>query len=156
MDERFVNVDADLFPDGGYVVRVVASDAPSHSPQEALTGEAVSSRFEVDNTPPQIEFQSAKVEGDQVHLKFRAVDSFSPIKRAEYSIDATDWQLVEPVGQISDYKVENYDVNVPIPAANTQDGSGDEHTIVVRVYDRFENVGSNKVVVRTGAGGNVH
>jgi hypothetical protein len=156
VDDRFVNVDTDLFPDGGYVVRVVASDAPSHSPQEALTGEAVSSRFEVDNTPPQIEFQSTKVEGNNVHLKFRAVDSFSPIKRAEYSIDATDWQLVEPVGQISDYKVENYDVNVPIPAANTQDGSGDEHTIVVRVYDRFENVGSNKVVVKAGAAGNVH
>ena len=156
VDERFVNVDADLFPDGGYVVRVVASDAPSHSPQEALTGEAVSSRFEVDNTPPQIEFQSTKVEGDNVHLKFRAVDSFSPIKRAEYSIDAADWQLVEPVGQISDYKVENYDVNVPIPAANTPDSAGDEHTIVVRVYDRFENVGSNKVVVKAGAAGNVH
>ena len=148
VDERFVNVDADLFPDGGYVVRVVASDAPSHSPEEALTGEAVSPRFEVDNTPPHIEFLSTQVEGGKVHLKFRAVDSFSPIKRAEYSIDATDWHLVEPVGQISDYKAESYDVNVPIPTATTPDSAADEHTIVVRVYDRFENVGSNKVVVK--------
>ena len=163
LDDRFVNLESDLFPDGGYTVRVVASDAPSHSPEEALTGEATSPRFEVDNAPPRIEFLSTKVEGDQVHLTFRAVDSFSPIKRAEYSIDADDWQLVEPVGQISDYKIENYDVNIPIPATSsteTEDrvksSSGkhatlpanEEHTIIIRVYDRFENVGTGKIVVK--------
>ena len=165
VDERFVNLEADLFPDGGYEVRIVASDVPSHSLEEALTGEATSPRFEVDNTPPRVEFLSAKVEGDQVHLTFRAVDSFSPIKRAEYSIDADDWQMVEPVGQVSDYKVENYDVKVSIPAsssagprnmAGSSSGKGiardvpasEEHTIIVRVYDRFENMGTNKVVVK--------
>ncbi len=117
VDDRFVNLETDLFPDGGYTIRVVATDAPSHSPEETLTGEAISSRFEVDNTPPRIEFLSTTVQGNQVHLTFRAVDSFSPIKRAEYSIDADDWQLVEPVGQISDYKIENYDFNVPLPQA---------------------------------------
>ena len=44
------------------------------------------------------------------------MDSFSPISRAEYSIDADDWQTAEPVGQISDYKIENYDLTVPLPA----------------------------------------
>src|SRR5271166_511948 len=166
VDDRFVSLEADLFPDGGYTMRVVASDAPSHSPDETLTGEATSSRFEVDNTPPRIEALNAKVAGDQVHLTFRAVDSFSPIKRAEYSIDADDWQLVEPVGQISDYKIENYDVNIPIPATSsteTEDrvksSSGkhatlpanEEHTIIIRVYDRFENVGTSKVVVQAPA-----
>jgi len=165
VDERFVNLDSDLFPDGGYTIRVVASDAPSHSPEEALYGEGTSQRFEVDNTPPHIEFLSSKVESNQVHLTFRAVDSFSPIKRAEYSIDAEDWQLVEPVGQISDYKIENYDVNVLIPPVSNaepdssaektpgkrpaRDGaSAEEHTIIIRVYDRFENLGISKIVVQ--------
>ncbi len=166
VDERFANLESDLFPDGGYTIRVVASDVPSHSAEEALTGEATSPRFEVDNTPPRIEFLSTKVEGDQVHVMFRAVDSFSPIKRAEYSIDADDWQLVEPVGQISDYKIETYDVKISIPATTgggtksmpgsssekgiTRDvaASSEEHTIIVRVYDRFENMGTNKVVVK--------
>ncbi len=161
VDDRFVNLESDMFPDGGYTIRVVASDAPSHSPEEALTGEAISSRFEVDNTPPNIEALNAQVEGNQVHVKFRAVDGFSPIKRAEYSIDADDWQLVEPVGQISDYKIENYDFKLPIPAnTDTEPGSpaekgannaargAEEHTIIVRVYDRFENMGIGKVVVR--------
>lgn len=160
VDERFVNLDSDVFPDGGYTIRVVASDAPSHSPEETLTGEAVSPRFEVDNTPPHIELLNAKLEGNQVHLTFRAADSFSPIKRAEYSIDAGDWQMAEPVGQISDSKIENYDFFVPIPGTNAGDsktaavtaGKGataaEEHTIIVRVYDRFENMGSDKMVIK--------
>jgi hypothetical protein len=165
VDERFVNLESDLFPDGGYTIRVVASDAPSHSPEDTLTGESTSPRFEVDNTPPRIESLNAQVAGNQLHLTFRAVDNFSPIKRAEYSIDADDWQVVEPVGQISDYKVENYDFNVPIPTASTTEPDGavtpatdkrrnaaaEEHTIVIRVYDRFENMGINKVVVKARA-----
>jgi len=159
---RYVNLESDLFSDGGYTILVVASDAPSHSPDDSLTGQAMSPRFEVDNTPPHIEFLNAKVEDNQVHLTFRAVDSFSPIARAEYSIDAGDWQIAEPVGQISDYKIENYDFNVPIPASSVLppeavDGAKPssarakptEHTIVIRVFDRFDNVDITKTVVRT-------
>src|SRR5208283_5227254 len=152
VDEKFVNLDSDLFPDGGYTIRVVASDAPSHSPEDTLTGESTSPRFEVDNTPPHIESLSTQAEGDKLHVTFRAVDGFSPISRAEYSLDAGDWQTVEPVGKISDYKVENYDFNVPIPAAGAREskseparrvagGGAEEHTLVIRVYDRFENMG---------------
>jgi sugar lactone lactonase YvrE len=161
VDERFVNLESDLFPDGGYTIRVVASDAPSHSPEETLTGESSSVRFEVDNTPPHIESLNAQVEGNQVRVTFRAVDSYSPIKRAEYSIDADDWRLAEPVGQISDSRIENYDFKAPIPL-NSGPHSGapgtasqksaaqneGEHTIVVRVYDRFENMGIEKVVLK--------
>ncbi len=166
VDERFVNLDSDLFPDGGYTIRVVASDSPSRSAEDALTGEAVSPRFEVDNTPPHIEGLSAKVEGNQIRVSLRAIDSFSPIGHAEYSIDADDWQLVEPVGQISDSKTENYDFKVPVPAAESEAGTATtaatanrasasaagEHTIVVRVYDRFENMGIAKVTVNVPAG----
>ena len=166
VDERFVNLDSDLFPDGGYTIRVVASDSPSRSAEDALTGEAVSPRFEVDNTPPRIEGLSAKVEGNQIRVSLRAIDSFSPIGHAEYSIDADDWQLVEPVGQISDSKTENYDFKVPVPAAESEAGTATtaatanrasasaagEHTIVVRVYDRFENMGIAKVTVNVPAG----
>jgi WD40 repeat protein len=169
IEDRFVNLDSDLFPDGGYTIRVVASDVPSHSPEDALTGEGTSSRFEVDNTPPHIEWLGSKVtvEGGRIHVTFRAVDSFSPISRAEYSLDAGDWQTVDPVGKISDYKVETYDFNVPIAAAATEnDGKGDtskrvtsgaqEHTLVVRVYDRFENVGISKSVVKAAGGTDEH
>src|ERR1019366_8900096 len=40
--------DSTLIPDGGYQIKVVASDASSHTPADALTGERISQRFEVD------------------------------------------------------------------------------------------------------------
>jgi hypothetical protein len=81
---------------------------------------------------------------------FQAVDSFSAIKRAEYSIDAGDWQFVDPVGQLSDSKTESYDFHAPIPAPqNTSGSSGSiEHVVVVRALDRNDNMNSAKVVIR--------
>src|SRR5207302_1490473 len=157
--DKFYSFDASLLPDGGYRFKVVASDAPSHSPGDALSAEKESPRVEVDTTPPHIENLTAMLEGDQVHVTFHAADGFSPIKRAEYSIDANDWQYVEPVGQLADSKTENYDFKVPItvdnslPAGTTakpkkNEAGPIEHVAVVRVYDRFENMSAAKMVIR--------
>ncbi len=156
LTEKFYSFDASLLPDGGYVLKVIASDAPSHSPEQALTAEKESPRFEVDTTPPQIENLNASFEGGQIRATFRAVDSFSPIKRAEYSLDAGEWQFVEPVGQLSDAKAESYDFRVAAPAVVSpalspikSPGGQFEHVVVVRVYDRFDNMSSAKTVIRT-------
>ncbi len=147
--DKFYSFDASLLPDGGYTIKVVASDAPSHSPGQALTAEKESARFEVDTTPPQIESLAASVEGDKIHVSFRGVDSFSNIKRAEYSVDAGEWQFVEPVGQLSDSKTESYDFRVAVPAAAVTKTTGQlEHVVVVRIYDRYDNMSSAKTVIR--------
>ena len=147
LTDKFYSFDASLLPDGGYTVKVVASDAPSHSPGEALTASRESPRFEVDTTPPQVEELKASVEATQIHVTFRAVDSFSPIKRAEYSVDAGDWQFVEPVGQLSDAKTETYDFRIPVPSPPGAPLQL-EHVVVARAYDRYDNMSSAKVVVR--------
>ena len=147
ISDKAYSFDASLLPDGGYTVKVVASDAPSHSPGEALTASRESRRFEVDTTPPRIEGLTASIEGAQIHVAFRAVDSFSPIKRAEYSVDAGDWKYVDPVGQISDSKTENYDFKVP--AESGKDSlTGTEHVVVVRAYDRYDNMDAAKTVIQ--------
>ncbi len=155
LTDKFYSFDASLLPDGGYTIKVVASDAPSHSPEQALTAEKESARFEVDTTPPQIENLAASVEGDQIHVSFRAVDSFSNIKSADYSVDAGEWQFVEPVGQLSDSKTESYDFRAALPivnpataAAKAANAGQPEHVVVVRVYDRFDNMNSAKTVIR--------
>jgi hypothetical protein len=148
LTDKAYSFDASLLPDAGYTVKVVASDAPSHSPGEALTASRESRRFEVDTTPPRIENLTAAVEGGQIHVTFRAGDGFSPIKRAEYSIDAGDWQYVEPVGHLSDSKTENYDFKAT--PDSTKDGApSSEHVVVVRVYDRYENMGAAKILVHS-------
>jgi hypothetical protein len=143
LSEKFYSFDASLLPDGGYEIKVLASDSPSHSPREALSSERESDRFEVDTTPPQIQDLKASVQGEKVHVTFRASDSFSTIKRAEYSLDAGDWHFVEPVGQLSDAKSESYDFALPIPANQ----AGQEHVVVVRAYDKYDNMNSAKTVV---------
>jgi hypothetical protein len=85
----------------------------------------------------------ATLQGGAVHVQFRGVDSFSLIKRAEYSLDAGDWHFVEPVDQLSDSKSESYDFSLPLLGGT----SGQEHVVVVRVYDRYDNLVSAKTVV---------
>jgi len=152
VSDRYYSFDSNLLPDGGYTVLVVASDAPSHSPGEALYAQKASARFEVDNTAPVIENLNAALDGKQIHVRFRASDSFSNIKRAEYSLDGGDWQFVEPVGQLSDSKAEDYDFRVALPPPQTPPPaiaapSGD-HVVVVRAYDRFDNLATAKTVIR--------
>src|SRR5256885_2241984 len=156
LTDKFYSFDASLLPDGGYTIKVVASDSPSHSPEQALTAEKESARFEVDTTPPQIQNLTAGVDGGKIHVNFRAADNFSSIKRAEYSVDAGDWQFVEPVGQLSDAKTEAYDFRIAPPVDPDPPGAkppisaaqGVEHVVVLRVYDRYDNMVSAKTVIR--------
>jgi len=158
LSDRYYSFDASLLPDGGYTVKVIASDAPSHSPGEALYAERVGTRFEVDTTAPVIDNLTAaidvgQIDGKQIHVHFRASDSFSAIKRAEYSLDGGDWQFVEPVGQLSDSKTEDYDFHVAVPQleaapALMAGSTANDHVVVVRAYDRFDNLATAKTVIR--------
>jgi sugar lactone lactonase YvrE len=155
ISDRFYSFDSSLLPDGGYTVKIIASDAPSHSPGEALYAERVSDRFEVDTSAPSISALNAALDGNRIRVRFHASDSFSPIKRAEYSLDGGDWQFVEPIGQLSDSKTEDYDFRVAIPQPDSSlpspgkaEGPANDHVIVVRVYDRYENLTTAKTRLR--------
>ncbi len=146
LTDKAYSFDASLLPDGGYSIKVIASDAPSHSPGEGLTSSRESRRFEVDTTAPRITSLTAALEGQQVHVRFHAEDGFSSIKRAEFSVDAGDWKYVDPAGQLSDSKMEDYDFKVPLEA---EKDAASEHVVVVRVYDKYDNMGAAKTVLRS-------
>ncbi len=145
--------DATLIPDGGYRIKVVASDAPSHTPGAALTGEKISDRFEIDTTPPAIAnfkaaAQPAECQDSQCLkaflVSFDAEDTTSPIARAEYSLDAGPWQVVDPAGKLSDSKREHYEFRISL---DVEGGKISEHLITVRAYDRYDNVGVAKTII---------
>ena len=148
--DKAYSFDATLIPDGGYQIKVVASDAPSHTPGDALTSSKVSDRFEVDTTPPTVTSLTAVEESaaKSVRVTFDAEDAQSPIAHAEYSVDAGPWKFVAPVGELSDSKREHYEMHLP---ATALDGKNGEHLLTVRVYDRYENVGAAKTVFRSGS-----
>ncbi len=170
LTDKVYSFDGASLPDGGYQVRVVATDAPSHSPGESLTGELKSERFELDTTPPVLSAlqagtpvspacKAAPCESTvTVPITFDAADATSPITKAEYSVDAGPWQYIEPVGELSDARQEHYSVNVPLKLRGVDaDGqsttparspdSASEHLITVRAYDRHDNVATGKVIV---------
>jgi len=147
LEQKFYSWDTTTLPDGAYYLKIVASDAPSNPPAVALKTERESERFEVDNTPPVIErleatpaiTKGAAPAFASILVKFAARDSASSIERAQYSLDGGDWILVSPVGSVSDAPEEHYDFTLSAVAPG-------EHTIAVRAYDRFDNVGSAKTI----------
>ncbi|HVB33892.1 MAG TPA: hypothetical protein VNJ52_05895 [Patescibacteria group bacterium] len=130
--------DTTTMPDGPYYLKIVASDAPSNPPAETLSDERIGPRFVVDNTPPAISGLRADAVTDDATIQFAAKDPSSPLARAEYSLDAGPWTLVQPVGQLSDAPSETYKITLK------QLGPG-EHTISVRVFDSYQNSGIAKV-----------
>jgi hypothetical protein len=145
LEQKFYSWDTTSFPDGAYYLKIVATDAPSNPLATALSVDRISERFEVDNTPPviehlQAEFRAADKANNSIAVKFTARDAGSSVERSQYSLDGGDWILVSPAGNISDAPEERYEFMISDPSAG-------EHTVAVRAYDRFENVGSAKTTV---------
>jgi WD40 repeat protein len=152
--ERYYTFDAAQVPDGPYQVKVVASDAPSHNPGEALIGERTSERFVLDTATPSVANLAAHLEGGKLHVTAEAKDPASSIARAEYSIDAGPWQYIEPVGKLSDAQTERYDFSAPLPqpseqlrGANLPPANPNQHTVALRVFDRYDNSATANTVV---------
>ncbi len=147
LDQKFYSWDTTTLPDGAYYLKIAATDAPSNPPALALKAERESERFEVDNTPPVIDklrsndaiIQRGNLAIVVVLVNFTARDATSSIERAQYSVDGGEWILVAPSGGISDAPEERYE----FPLNRLSPG---EHTIAVRAYDHFENVGSAKTM----------
>jgi len=142
LDQKFYSFDTTALADGAYYLKIVATDAPSNPPAAVLAAERESERFEVDNTPPIVEGlsvgpASGKMSGGHPAY-FTARDATSAIERAQYSLDGGEWILVSPDNGISDAPAEHYILGIPAVSPG-------EHTLAVRVYDRFENVGTAKV-----------
>jgi WD40 repeat protein len=153
--ERYYTFEAAQLPDGPYQIKVVASDAPSHNPGEALIGERTSERFVLDTETPVVTNLVAHLEGGKLHVTADAHAPSSPIARAEYSIDAGPWQYIEPVGKISDAETERYDFTAPLPQPSEQlrvaklpPANPNEHVVTLRVVDRYDNSATAKTVVR--------
>ena len=123
--------DTTSVPDGTYYVKVVASDAPSNSPTTALTGEMESVSFDVDNTPPVIELQSATRTGSKATVKFAVHDQQSAVQRVEYSLDASRWRVVYPVDGIADSRRQAFEISLDDASAGN---------IIIRATDAMNNV----------------
>ena len=141
MKESYYTVDANALPDGRYIFKVVASDAPSNPGSIALTDQQETEPIEVDNTAPVVTADVPSVSGGRAEVTFRASDVTSILRRAEYQLDGGPWRAVFPVDGIADSRREDFKVIVTLPDAKP-------HVIAFRVFDANANVGSTQVVVK--------
>jgi hypothetical protein len=124
--------DTTSVPDGTYYVKVAATDAPSNSPATALVGELESVSFDVDNTAPAIEIQSAVRTAKGASVKFVVHDEQSAVQRVEYSLDASRWRVAYPVDGIADSRREEFEVTV--------EEAGTAGSIIIRATDAMNNI----------------
>ncbi len=141
MFENTLLLDPDVFADGRYFFKIVASDAPSNAPQFAHQAELVSTPVLIDNTPPVVSVSAPQRTGASADIELEAADKTSPLRLCEYSLDAGTWQPIESVDGITDSPQERFRVHLE----KLRPG---EHLVVFRVYDTAGNAGLGKAVLR--------
>jgi hypothetical protein len=124
--------DTTSVPDGTYYVKIAASDVPANSPATALVGELESVSFDIDNTAPHIEVQSAVKTDSKATIKFVVRDEQSAVQRVEYSLDASRWRVAFPVDGIADSRREEFEV--------TLDETDSARGVIIRATDAMNNV----------------
>ncbi len=141
MAENTILLDPDVFADGRYLFRVVASDAPTNAAEYAKQAEMISTPVIIDNTPPSVTIlPPRRVEGT-ADIEVAANDATSTLRRCEYSLDAAFWQPVEAVDGITDSPQERFRIHLE----KLRPG---EHLLVVRVYDSVGNAGLARVLLK--------
>jgi hypothetical protein len=138
LDEAVLAWDTTTVPNGRYVVRVTASDAPGNPESLALAGHKESAPFDVDNTPPTVAL--GLVAGAR-RVRASVADDSSQIRRVEFSVDGGSWREVHPVDGISDSPQETYEIT-PTPSAEPG-----PQLVVVRATDLLGNVATARVEV---------
>lgn len=135
-DEQLLTWDTTAVPDGTYVIKVSASDAPSNVPSAALSGELESEAFEVDNAAPAITVVQSTREGTGTRLIVEIRDGHSAVSGAEFSLDGGAWQTVYPADGAADSRVERFEIRVEGEAAGR---------VMIRASDAMNNVATARV-----------
>jgi hypothetical protein len=131
--DHYFAFDTTSFPDGKYLVRVTASDAPSNTPTAVLSSSLESENFTIDNTPPVITINSAIAKA----LKFNAKDALSWIDKAEYSLDGGEWIALVPDNLVTDSQSLDYTIT-----------ANPGQMVSIRAYDENDNVSAKVVVAK--------
>jgi len=110
-DDHF-SFDSTALPDGVYRFRLEATDAPDNQDGAAFAAERVSEPVVVDNSPPAL----ASVARRGGKLVVTVADAWNPLRRAEVSIDAGEWQPAEPADGLLDGRREELAIEAPAGA----------------------------------------
>jgi len=141
LHENGFTFDSDVLADGKYYFRVLASDREVNPPATAREADLTSAPVMIDNTPPVVTIGPVRRTGATAEVDFDARDAASPLRRCEYSLDATGWVPLEAADGVIDSQQERFVLSL-------DKLSPGEHLVVIRVLDSASNAGLAKVVLR--------
>jgi hypothetical protein len=122
------------FPDGTYLLRLTASDAPSNPAGLELRTDKASPALVIDNSLPVVKGFTATRNGASLDVAFQAEDAYSYIEEVKVLVRPGEWRVVFPVDGIADSRSESFKISLKLPA-------GAENQVTVRVRDSYGNVG---------------
>ena len=131
IEEAIFVWDTTSVPNGTYVVKVVASDQASNTPDAKLEGELESAAFDIDNGPPVVLVTSSRPANGRTVIQFEVRDDWSSISKVEYSLDAQRWQVIYPRDGIFDGRTEQFEL--------TLDTADAAKGLIIRAYDAKNN-----------------
>jgi hypothetical protein len=135
LDEAVIAWDTTTVPNGRYVLRVVASDAPANPPALATSASRDSASFEIDNSPPTM---TAAYEAARRLVRADVRDE-SAVRRLDFAVDGGHWEEIHPVDGIADSPEERYEIVAPAAASPTP------RMMVLRATDLLGNVSTLRV-----------
>ena len=138
---RNYTLQSGALPDGSYLLKILASDAPANPSSSAKSGELVSAPFIIDNTPPAVEVLSRRVREGVAIVRFQVADRVSGLRRADVSTDGGKWKAVYSTDGIVDSRTEEF--RVTTEALDTG-----EHVVALRIYDAAGNLGLGKALIQ--------
>jgi len=141
LHENAFTFDSDVLADGKYYFRVVASDREVNPPSTAREADLTSAPVMIDNTPPVVTLGQVRRTGATAEVEFEARDAASPLRRCEYSLDATGWVPLEAADGVIDSQQEKFVLSLDKLTPG-------EHLVVIRVLDSANNAGLAKVILR--------
>jgi sugar lactone lactonase YvrE len=134
LTETIYAFDTQSFPDGTYLLKLTASDAPSNPLGLELKSERTSPPLVIDNSLPTVKNFTAARNGAALDISFQAEDSYSYIEEVKVLVRPGEWRVVFPVDGMADSRSESFKFSVKLPP-------GAENQVTVRVRDSYGNVG---------------
>ena len=76
----------------------------------SLSSSLVSQTFDIDNIPPKVEVLSQTSQKGTAVVRFKGTDPYSPLRRAEVSIDGKEWEIIFSIDGIVDSGIEEFEI----------------------------------------------
>ncbi len=137
LELEFFSWDTRSMPDGIYRTRLTVSDRLDNPDGSGLDHRTVSEPFAIDNTRPMLSRDGVERDGDQVIVRFTAIDEGGRIEAVEASFEGGPWKIVAPADGVTDSSREEY----RLPVGELSPGA--QAKVRLRVTDAVGNQGGD-------------